>query len=146
MLVDPTSYIWQMLGWLNAAMVRASCLNRAVNSALETFRATSRSNRVSRAFHTSPIPPSPSFETKLVSVAELVAGLEVHLKPLRASLQYTKTRWPLTQNGALDQGNERPAFRKLCDFPNQAGRHFLCTSVLRCPVVWTPLSKQADAP
>src|ERR1019366_2479842 len=45
----------------NAAIARASRSNRWLNSVFETLIATTRSSRVSRAFHTSPIPPSPIF-------------------------------------------------------------------------------------
>src|SRR5262245_18200170 len=56
-----------MFGWLSAAVARASWSKRWSRSASwaialgSTFRATSRSSRVSRARNTSPIPPSPNF-------------------------------------------------------------------------------------
>src|SRR5215813_14709792 len=48
-----------MLEWFNAATARASRSKRSLNSLLETFRATMRSSRLSRALYTSPMPPAP---------------------------------------------------------------------------------------
>src|SRR6266849_2363958 len=48
-----------MCGWFSVAMVRASRSKRSLNSLLETFTATMRSSRVSRALYTSPMPPAP---------------------------------------------------------------------------------------
>src|SRR2546429_155681 len=58
-----------MPGWLRAAAARASCSKRERRSGSAAYAAgmiliaTSRFSRVSRARYTSPIPPSPSFET-----------------------------------------------------------------------------------
>lgn len=55
-----------MFGWLSAAAARASCSKRATRmgsvatAAGNTFTATSRPSRVSRARYTSPMPPAPS--------------------------------------------------------------------------------------
>src|SRR5271170_3200984 len=51
-----------MLGWLRAATAWASRSKRSLNSVLEDLIATMRLRRVSRAFHTSPIPPAPRGE------------------------------------------------------------------------------------
>src|SRR6266568_4322462 len=48
-----------MFGWFSAATARASRSKRSENFSFETLIATMRSSRVSRAFHTSPIPPAP---------------------------------------------------------------------------------------
>src|SRR6266849_3939200 len=65
-------------------MVRASRSKRSENSVFKTFIATSRSSRVSRAFHTSPMPPSPiaeaisygpSFEPGLSSIGCRAASI-----------------------------------------------------------------------
>jgi hypothetical protein len=54
-----------MFGWFSAASVFASCSKRLSRSASaaksrgNTFTATSRFSRVSRARNTSPIPPAP---------------------------------------------------------------------------------------
>ena len=55
-----------MFGWLSDEIVLASRSKRASNSGFDAksagriLIATSRSKRVSRARHTSPIPPAPS--------------------------------------------------------------------------------------
>ncbi len=58
-----------MFGWLSEARTLASRSKRAwrsgssANPAGRNFSATSRPNRVSRARHTSPMPPAPSGAT-----------------------------------------------------------------------------------
>jgi hypothetical protein len=49
-----------MWGWLSAATARASLRKRSSKDSFETFTATVRSSRVSRALYTSPMPPAPT--------------------------------------------------------------------------------------
>src|SRR5512146_2275743 len=48
-----------MFEWFKAAMALASRSNRSLKCSCEALIATMRSRRVSRAFHTSPMPPAP---------------------------------------------------------------------------------------
>src|SRR5437660_915800 len=71
-------------------MVRASRSKRSENSVFKTFIATSRSSRVSRAFHTSPMPPSPIAET--ISYGPSFApGFSSIREWQAASIYYTET-------------------------------------------------------
>src|SRR5438876_8329966 len=51
-----------MWGWLSAAIARASLSKRSAWGLVSCLMATMRPSRVSRAFHTSPIPPAPMGE------------------------------------------------------------------------------------
>src|SRR5438045_4895443 len=68
-LALPTSYSVQMFGCVRAEIVRASRSKRSRDSvsaercAGRTLMATERSSRVSRARHTSPMPPAPTRAT-----------------------------------------------------------------------------------
>src|SRR5580704_4940003 len=53
-----------MCGWFRAAIERASWLNRSLCCPFVFLTATIRSRRVSRAFHTSPIPPEPMHDIR----------------------------------------------------------------------------------
>src|SRR5262249_11395253 len=70
-----------MLGWFSAEAARASCSNRCLREAsveIEAGRtsiATSRPSRVSRAFHTSPIPPAPIGERTSYGPMRLPAAI-----------------------------------------------------------------------
>src|SRR5262245_26195389 len=74
-----------MRGWLRAAIARASRSNRSVKSFFETFTATVRSSRVSRALNTSPMPPSP-IEDRISYGTSLVPGVISSIAP-RSSCQ-----------------------------------------------------------
>src|SRR5579862_5021314 len=85
----------RMLGWLSAATARASCSKRRNRSASEakesgnSFRATSRPRRASRARYTSPMPPAPmsatiSYGPNLVPGARAISA--PHYSPSRVAL------------------------------------------------------------
>src|SRR5262249_58933240 len=82
-----------MLGWLSDANTCASRLKRErrsgsfVNASGRSLRATSRLSFVSDARYTSPIPPSPSFETTRYGPSELPIMLEQLREPF-----YTRGR------------------------------------------------------
>src|SRR5262245_21421996 len=64
-----------MCGWLSAAIARASCSKRSRCSGFRRLMATVRSSRVSRAFHTSTIPPAPIGSSSVYG-PRLVCGVQ----------------------------------------------------------------------
>src|SRR5262249_45822669 len=74
----------------SAATARASAANRSENSVLDVLMATMRSSRVSRPFHTSPIPPLPSGAT--ISKGPSVPPAERAIEG-RLSLQDEQAEW-----------------------------------------------------
>src|SRR5215472_135941 len=83
-----------MFGWFSAAAARASYSKRSKRSGSEVRNsgriliATSRSNRVSRARYTSPIPPAPRGE-RISYCPRIAPGARV----IRNTGDYTFTRW-----------------------------------------------------
>src|SRR4051794_26818391 len=81
----------QMLGWLRAAIARASRSKRVENCSCELLIATMRSTRVSRAFHTSPMPPAPRGD--MISYGpKRIPGAKLDIAPQIVSCGIAKRR------------------------------------------------------